>query len=193
MSWTVAVTQNTLIVTKKCAKELFKVQGEDGDIWYHPDEVRDEDSCVTVNSDAQEHIDWLANNPKLVEVLKKHKVKGDICFGSVEGDNAGSFWGYRFDGLGGMKTLTGEVTYTEDADSPLKDKVFVITGTLKAMKRAEAENKIVELGGTLAKSLSSKTNYLVVGDDPGSKVNKASQYPELKQIAEEEFTDMLGM
>lgn len=62
-------------------------------------------------SDHMEHMDYVW---QLEKKLKKLKVKGDITFASLDGDNAGSHWGYRFDGKGGMKTLTGVITFVED-------------------------------------------------------------------------------
>lgn len=85
-----------------------------GNLWDSPEEVTC-DSKLSFNIDHMEWMDYIANSEEIKTTLKKHKVKGDICFGSLEGDNAGSFWGYRFDGKGGMKTLTGELTWSEDA------------------------------------------------------------------------------
>jgi hypothetical protein len=113
MSWSIGLVTNTVKISSKCAKELFKAQKEDGsEIWYSPEEVTNKGK-VTFNEDHMEWMDWLANNDKLVEILKKYKVEGDICFGSLEGDNDGEFWGYRFDGKGGMVKLKGEVVYKE--------------------------------------------------------------------------------
>lgn len=68
---------------------------------------------IFFNPDHSEHMDFISDK-RVQRILKKHKVKGDICFGSLEGDNAGTFWGYRFDGKGGMKKLTGVLTFNED-------------------------------------------------------------------------------
>lgn len=114
MSWSIGLTENTVKISSKCAKELFKAQDEDNKVWYSPEEVA-YNGKVTFNSDHMEWMDWLANNNDLVEVLKKHKVKGDICFGSLEGDNDGEFWGYRFDGKGGVTKLKGKILYEEEA------------------------------------------------------------------------------
>ncbi len=57
--------------------------------------------------------------------------------------------------------------------APLKDKTFVITGTLRDMSRPEAKNLLQALGAKVTASLSSRTDYLVVGADPGSKVDNA--------------------
>ncbi len=73
-----------------------------------------EDGKLSFNSDHMEHMDYLADSAEIVQVLTEHKVEGDICFGSLDGDNAGSFWGYRFDGKGGMKPLEGTIEWYVD-------------------------------------------------------------------------------
>ena len=63
----------------------------------------------------------------------------------------------------------------ERRDGPLQGKTFVITGTLNSMTRGEAEERIKRLGGTAGSSVSRKTDYLVVGANPGSKLEKAQK------------------
>jgi DNA ligase (NAD+) len=58
------------------------------------------------------------------------------------------------------------------SEGPLKGFSFLVTGTLP-VKREQAQQFIEENGGKLLSSVSSKLSYLVVGDDPGSKVDKA--------------------
>jgi len=58
---------------------------------------------------------------------------------------------------------------------PLLGKTFVITGTLAALSREEAKARIEALGGKVTNSLSSRTDYLVVGESPGTKLDKASK------------------
>lgn len=55
----------------------------------------------------------------------------------------------------------------------LKDKIFVVTGTLNTMTRDDAHKKIIEFGGKTASAVSKNTDYLVVGENPGSKLGKA--------------------
>lgn len=58
---------------------------------------------------------------------------------------------------------------------PFAGLTFVITGTLPTLSRKEAQNFIEERGGKVAGSVSSKTSYLVVGEDAGSKLDKATE------------------
>ena len=57
---------------------------------------------------------------------------------------------------------------------PLAGKIFVITGTLPSLAREEAKERIESAGGKVTGSVSKKTDYVVAGADPGSKLDKAS-------------------
>jgi len=62
-----------------------------------------------------------------------------------------------------------------DQDGPLADKTFVLTGTLAGMPRDEARDRIQVLGGKLTSSVSKNTDFVVYGDNPGSKLMKAQK------------------
>ncbi len=72
----------------------------------------------------------------------------------------------------------------------LLGKTFVITGSLETMSRDEAKAKIRELGGDISESVSLKTSYVVVGQESGSKSDKAKSLG-VKIISEKEFLDLL--
>lgn len=62
-----------------------------------------------------------------------------------------------------------------DAAGPLAGKTFVLTGTLESMGRDEARDLLISLGAKVTGSVSKKTDYVVVGADPGSKLDKANE------------------
>jgi DNA ligase (NAD+) len=61
-------------------------------------------------------------------------------------------------------------------DGPLSGETFVVTGTLSSMSRSAAEQRIKTLGGAAASSVTKATTHLIVGENPGSKVEKAAKY-----------------
>ena len=69
---------------------------------------------------------------------------------------------------------------------------FLFTGTLSKLKRSEAEALAEEHGGIIVSGVSAKLNYLVVGEDAGSKLEKAKKINTIKIISEEEFLELVG-
>lgn len=69
---------------------------------------------------------------------------------------------------------------------PLSGKTFVLTGTLEKLTRDEARERIEALGGTASGSVSKKTDYVVLGENPGSKYDKAKAL-HVRIISEKEF------
>ena len=76
------------------------------------------------------------------------------------------------------------------ADLPWKGLTFVITGTLESMPRREAEGKVKALGGNATSSVTRKTNYVVAGESPGSKVDTANRLG-TTILDEERFKELL--
>ena len=69
---------------------------------------------------------------------------------------------------------------------------FLFTGTLPTLKRSDAEAMVEANGGQILGGVSSKLNYLVVGEDAGSKLEKAKRINSIKIISEAEFLKMLN-
>jgi DNA ligase (NAD+) len=76
-------------------------------------------------------------------------------------------------------------------DGALAGKTFLFTGTLSKFKRSEAEAMVEKGGGQILGGVSSKLNYLVVGEDAGSKLEKARKIPTVKILSEDEFLQMI--
>jgi len=102
-------------------------------------------------------------NPKNLEILDKLK-RGGVEFPVEEAE-------------------VGEV--------PLSGKTFVLTGGLDTLTRDEARSLIEEQGGRVSSSVSKKTDFVVVGKDAGSKLDKARKLG-VQTLKEDEFKDMVG-
>jgi DNA ligase (NAD+) len=76
-------------------------------------------------------------------------------------------------------------------EQPLKGQTFVLTGTLARFPREEAKELIESLGGKVSSSVSGKTDYLVAGESPGSKLDQARRLG-LKILNEEDFLKLIG-
>ena len=74
---------------------------------------------------------------------------------------------------------------------PLGGKTIVVTGTLTGYTRSEIEEMIKRHGGRAASSVSRKTDFVLVGEDPGSKADKAKDLG-VATINEQEFDKMIG-
>ncbi len=186
MSWSIALLKNDVLISDACAAEL----AENVDFGEGPEDVTS-DGYLYFNDDHEEHMDFVGD-AAVQKILKKHKAEGDICFGSLEGDNAGSFWGYRFDGKGGMTKLNGVVAWQESkpavrrapaseekpdgsaAQQTITGKfnTVVFTGTL-SVSRADAEAAAVKAGFQVASAVTKNVDCVIAGDKAGSKLTKA--------------------
>jgi DNA ligase (NAD+) len=79
----------------------------------------------------------------------------------------------------------------QKANAPLAGLTFVLTGTLPKYTREQATEIIEGLGGKVTGSVSKKTDYVIAGDNPGSKLDKARQLG-IKVIDEKEFEQLIG-
>lgn len=80
--------------------------------------------------------------------------------------------------------------YQSKQNLKLQDKTFVLTGSLKKMSRNEAKEIIRKLGGRVSDNVSQNTDYLILGSEPGSKLEKAKKL-KIKIINEKDFIDMI--
>ncbi len=90
----------------------------------------------------------------------------------------------------GLQLSTEVKTTTEPTNQLLSGKTFVLTGTLPTLKRDEAKELIEKAGGKVTNSVSSKTNYVVVGEEAGSKLEKA-QALGITQLNEAQLLELL--
>ena len=88
------------------------------------------------------------------------------------------------------KGVTMKAEAAKPSELPLAGKEFVITGKLDSCTRTEAKARIRELGGLVGSSVSKKTDFLVVGADPGSKVDRARELG-TALLNEKQFLKML--
>jgi DNA ligase (NAD+) len=91
----------------------------------------------------------------------------------------------------GIQPKSEKVSARKVAELPLAGKIFVLTGALPSMTRAEATQEIEALGGKVSSSASKKTSYVLAGADAGSKLAKARQLG-IRILNEAEFRKMLA-
>ncbi|MBN8666007.1 MAG: NAD-dependent DNA ligase LigA [Chitinophagales bacterium] len=115
------------------------------------------------------------------------KVAGSIFHFFQNPDNIHMLKQLEAEGLQ-LKNTKKEVTQ----GGSLEGQTFLLTGTLPTLKRSEAEALVEEHGGKLVSGVSSKLNYLIVGEDAGSKLEKAKKINTVKIISEAEFLRLIG-
>lgn len=91
-----------------------------------------------------------------------------------------------------MGLILRNVKKDVSTDNNLAGQTFLFTGTLPTLKRSEAEALVELHGGKLLSSVSSKLNYLVAGEDAGSKLEKAKKIHSIKIVSEAEFIKLVN-
>jgi DNA ligase (NAD+) len=97
----------------------------------------------------------------------------------------------RLQAMGLQLANSPETKVVDEINQKFAGKIFVITGTLPTLKRDEAKALIQKSGGKVTDSISKKTNFLVVGADAGSKLEKAQNLG-ISQLTEAELLAMLA-
>ncbi len=90
--------------------------------------------------------------------------------------------------LAGVKMSEEKAPVT--GDQPLEGKTFVLTGALQNMTRSEASEAIKKAGGRVSSSVSKNTDYVLVGESPGSKYDRAQKLG-IQILTEEEFRSLI--
>ncbi len=128
------------------------------------------------------NIDSLFNTP-YEELIKIKDIGPQIANSIAEFDN--------YELIEKLKEYNLNMTFVSELKHDLlfEDKIFVLTGTLEELSRTEAKKIIESLGGTVTGSVSKKTDYLLLGTNPGSKHEEALKLG-IKIINEQEFINM---
>lgn len=137
----------------------------------------------------------LANTVSHITDFKKFTVEEFLELEDVGPKVAGSIFQFfnnkdntaMLEELGKMGISLDNKKKQHDISGNLSGKTFLFTGTLPTLKRSEAEEMVEQNGGKLLGSVSSKLNYLVAGEDAGSKLEKAKKIASVRVISEAEF------
>jgi DNA ligase (NAD+) len=107
-------------------------------------------------------------------------------------------WAQSNQGIRTLKRLNelgikpaGKKLNATNRQGPFEGKLFVLTGTLSSLSRAEASNLIREAGGSIVGAVTKKTDYLLAGESAGAKLDKAKELG-VDILSEEEFLNFLN-
>jgi DNA ligase (NAD+) len=151
-------------------------------------------------ADHFQRFDMIQNASKEDLVYRKGKRgEDDSGIKGIGEEIAGSIVSYFEDesNIQNIRRLLGSGIQWEEVKpvfppSPISGKTFVLTGSLTSMKRAQAKEQIIGKGGRISSSISGGTDYLVVGEAPGSKLKKAEDLG-VSILNEDEFLRILDV
>lgn len=132
------------------------------------------------------------NDLEKIKNLSKEDLEKIADIGPVVGDSIYT-WFHDKHNLNFLKKLLDKgivIKHNKKRGDKLKDKTFLLTGTLETLSRDEAKEKIKVLGGEILSSVSKNLNYLIVGENPGGKFDKAKELG-VKILNEKEFLKMV--
>jgi DNA ligase (NAD+) len=145
-----------------------------------------------------ETADLLANHFGSIDAMAAASVEELSAVPTIGPKTAESVYEYLHDDqnvalLGKLRAagvrLAGEKPAAREG--PLQGLTFVVTGSLEQWSRNEIEGLIKRLGGSIGASVTKKTNYLVAGENPGSKLTKAEEY-KINVLDETSFRELLS-
>jgi len=113
-----------------------------------------------------------ATSEQLVAIHEIGDKMADSVISYFDNDEVRELIG-RLESLGVNLSYTGKKVDLSNLDHVLTGKTVVLTGKLEQLTRQEAKEKIEQLGGTVASSVSKKTDIVIAGEDAGSKLDKA--------------------
>ncbi len=153
-------------------------------------------TAFCIKNVGKETSDILANEYGTLEKLQEATIEELAAINGVGGKMAIEIFEFfhnpkTIEMLKRLKALGVEPAPQEMPKSDiLKGKTFVLTGTLKNMTRDEASEKIKMYGGKTASSVSKNTSFVLVGENPGSKLDKAEKLGVII-LTEEKFLEMI--
>lgn len=134
-------------------------------------------SIPQVGEETAEDIANRFGSIEAIQSAKKETLESIDGVGSVIGEEITRWFGVR-ENRALVSKLAKRVTILHEArpqskNQPFSGKIFVVTGSLSAFSRDEAKAQIKAKGGKVSESVSKKTNYVVAGENPGSKLDAA--------------------
>lgn len=129
-----------------------------------------------------------------IEAASPEEIESIDGFGKIMAENAAEFFSHQpnCDMIKRLKDAGVNMTCQDQPQSDeLAGKTFVLTGTLPGLSRSEAKKMIEQAGGKVSSSVSKKTDYVVAGEEAGSKLDKANELG-IAVIGEQELRAMLG-
>jgi DNA ligase (NAD+) len=130
-------------------------------------------------------------NATIEELAAIHEI-GDIIAESVHDWFTSDYGRHVIGGLVSVGVVMTTFQSSAVGDGPLTGKTLVVTGVLESFTRQEAEAAIQKAGGRSASSVSKKTDYVVAGDEAGSKLTKAKNLG-VTILDDSQFKQLLGM
>jgi hypothetical protein len=113
MGWQIKCLVNGLVIPINTAQEIEeRAKKEKWPVDYEPVNWYRGQAYLRFDSDRQEHMDFLWQTD-IQKFLLKGGCRGQVCFGSLDGDNSGEFWGYSFTD-GGVKNMVGCLEWDEE-------------------------------------------------------------------------------